>query len=97
MILAEAVSVLREGAGQMLDSGVSLEEAESLFRQTYVSLALSRVRGNQSKAASMLSVHRNTIVRTIQPLRDKPRRITVPRTAIRTSSLFRKPTTRRAG
>lgn len=63
-------------AGQMVaqtaqllsQSGILLAEAERQFRKSFIEEVLRSCRGNQSKTALELGVHRNTLLRDIQKL-----------------------------
>ena len=50
-------------ADQLLNGGVSLGEATSLLERSMIQAALSRNGNNQSAAARVLGVHRNTLQR----------------------------------
>ncbi|HKA02547.1 MAG TPA: helix-turn-helix domain-containing protein [Candidatus Solibacter sp.] len=50
-------------ADQLLNGGVSLGEATSLLERSMIHAALSRNGNNQSAAARVLGVHRNTLQR----------------------------------
>jgi Fis family transcriptional regulator, factor for inversion stimulation protein len=44
------------------------EEALREFRKTFISVVLRELRGNQTKAAQRLHIHRNTLSRAIKDL-----------------------------
>ena len=46
-----------------LGSGFFLEEAVQMLEKTLIQRALERTRGNQSAAAKLLGIHRNTLQR----------------------------------
>ena len=50
---------------EMIERHILLEEAVSEFEKRFIQTALSKTRGNQSKAAEVLGVHRNTLSRKI--------------------------------
>jgi transcriptional regulator with PAS, ATPase and Fis domain len=51
--------------GQMIERGILLEEAINEFKKRFVRRALDRANGNQSKAAKLLGIHRNTLSRMV--------------------------------
>ena len=50
---------------EMIEQGILLDEAIGAFEKKFIQTALERTRGNQSKAAEVLGVHRNTLSRKI--------------------------------
>lgn len=46
---------------EMLDKGIKLEEAKVEFEKRFIAAALEKSRGNRSKAAKTLGIHRNTL------------------------------------
>jgi DNA-binding protein Fis len=50
---------------EMIERRIYLEEALSEFEKRFIQRALSQTRGNQTKAAAVLGVHRNTLNRKI--------------------------------
>jgi hypothetical protein len=50
---------------QMVEKGVRYDSAVQDFEKGYISRVLQRVKGNQSRAARMLGMHRNTLSRKI--------------------------------
>lgn len=50
---------------EMIDHSIYLDEALSQFEKRFIESALSKTRGNQTKAAKVLGVHRNTLNRKI--------------------------------
>jgi hypothetical protein len=51
--------------GLMLNAGMSLHEAEEHLRDAIVHEALRRSKGNRTRAARLLRVHRNTFTRLL--------------------------------
>jgi len=50
---------------QMVEKGVRYDAAVQDFEKQYITRVLERVKGNQSRAARMLGMHRNTLSRKI--------------------------------
>jgi len=50
---------------QMVEKGVRYDSAVQDFEKGYISRVMQRVKGNQSRAARMLGMHRNTLSRKI--------------------------------
>ncbi len=50
---------------EMIEKRIFLDEAVGAFEKKFIQLALDQTSGNQSKAASVLGVHRNTLSRKI--------------------------------
>ena len=50
---------------QMVERGILFEEAVSEFEKRFIKRVLDRANGNQSRAAEMLGIHRNTLSRKI--------------------------------
>ena len=50
---------------EMIEKRIFLDEAVAVFEKKFIQAALEQVRGNQSKAAGVLGVHRNTLSRKI--------------------------------
>ena len=50
---------------QMVERGILFEEAISEFEKRFIKRVLDRTNGNQSRAAQMLGIHRNTLSRKI--------------------------------
>lgn len=46
---------------QMIDKGLLFEEAVSEFEKKYILKALEKSKGNQTKAAKVIGIHRNTL------------------------------------
>jgi DNA-binding NtrC family response regulator len=51
--------------GMMVERGILLEEALTEFEKKFIRRALERSNGNQSRAAKVLGIHRNTLGRKI--------------------------------
>lgn len=47
--------------GELLDGGITLEQAVVQFEQKYIMTALRNARGNVTRSSRLLGVHRNTI------------------------------------
>ena len=52
----------------MYDGGILYSEAVREFKKSFLSHVLQQNRGNQSKAAKQLGMHRNTLSRTLTEL-----------------------------
>ena len=50
---------------QMVERGIYFEEAIEEFEKRFIKSVLDRAEGNQSKAAQLLGMHRNTLSRKI--------------------------------
>jgi Fis family transcriptional regulator len=50
---------------QMVDRGILFDEAVSEFEKRFIKRVLDRANGNQSRAAQVLGIHRNTLSRKI--------------------------------
>ena len=50
---------------QMIDKGILFDEAVGEFEKRFIKRVLDRADGNQSKAAQLLDMHRNTLSRKI--------------------------------
>lgn len=50
---------------EMIERHIYLDEALGEFEKKFIQSALTRTRGNQTKAAVVLGVHRNTLNRKI--------------------------------
>jgi len=50
---------------EMIEKRIFLDEAVGAFEKKFIQLALGLTKGNQSKAAEVLGVHRNTLSRKI--------------------------------
>ena len=51
--------------GQMVERGIQFEEAINEFEKRFISRVLAHSKGNQSRAARLLGIHRNTLSRKI--------------------------------
>ena len=51
--------------GQMVERGIHFDEAVNEFEKRFIKRVLDRSRGNQSHAARLLGIHRNTLSRKI--------------------------------
>jgi DNA-binding NtrC family response regulator len=52
--------------GTMVERGILLEEAVQEFEKKFIRQALEQSGGNQSRAASLLGIHRNTLSRKLE-------------------------------
>jgi len=50
---------------QMVDRGITFEEAVEEFEKRFIKSVLDREEGNQCRAAKVLGIHRNTLSRKI--------------------------------
>jgi DNA-binding protein Fis len=50
---------------QMVERGILFEEAVNEFEKKFIKRVLDRSNGNQSRAARLLGIHRNTLSRKI--------------------------------
>jgi len=57
------MKTIDELALKLLDGSFFLEEAVELLEKVLITESLSRTGGNQSEAAKMLGIHRNTLQR----------------------------------
>ena len=48
---------------QMVDHGILFDEAVGEFEKRFIKRVLDRTNGNQSRAAEVLGIHRNTLSR----------------------------------
>jgi DNA-binding protein Fis len=62
--------------GRMVDDGILFPEAVNEFEKKFIKRVLDHVKGNQSRAARTLGIHRNTLSRKIDvyKLASRPRR-----------------------
>jgi DNA-binding protein Fis len=51
--------------GQMVERGILFDEAINEFEKKFIKRVLDRSNGNQSRAARLLGIHRNTLSRKI--------------------------------
>jgi DNA-binding protein Fis len=61
----EVKDQLESLVGQMVERGILFEEAVSEFEKRFIRRVLDRSSGNQSRAAKVLGIHRNTLSRKI--------------------------------
>ena len=66
---------------QMYQLGIGFEEAVEEFQRVFILVVLREEKGNQSRAAHKLGMHRNTLRRTVrelqidvEPIREAARR-----------------------
>lgn len=52
--------------GQMVERGILLEEAVAEFEKKFIKRVLDNAEGNQSRAAQVLGIHRNTLSRKLE-------------------------------
>ncbi|HVS89788.1 MAG TPA: helix-turn-helix domain-containing protein [Candidatus Acidoferrum sp.] len=50
---------------QMVERGIQFDEAIGEFEKRFIKRVLDRANGNQSRAAQLLGIHRNTLSRKI--------------------------------
>lgn len=62
--------------GQMVERGILFDEAVTEFEKKFIKRILDRANGNQSRAARVLGIHRNTLSRKMEiyHLDGRPRR-----------------------
>ena len=53
----------------MVERGILFEEAVEEFEKRFIKRVLDRANGNQSRAAQVLGIHRNTLSRKIDEYR----------------------------
>ena len=51
--------------GTMAERGILLDEAVTEFEKKFIRCALEKSKGNQSRAAKVLGIHRNTLSRKV--------------------------------
>lgn len=51
--------------GLLVERGVQLDDAVNEFEKKFIKRALERTNGNQSRAARVLGIHRNTLSRKV--------------------------------
>ncbi|MGB0036576.1 MAG: helix-turn-helix domain-containing protein [Candidatus Acidiferrales bacterium] len=51
--------------GMMVERGILLDEAVTEFEKKFIRRALEQANGNQSRAAKVLGIHRNTLSRKV--------------------------------
>ncbi|HVA17780.1 MAG TPA: helix-turn-helix domain-containing protein [Candidatus Dormibacteraeota bacterium] len=52
--------------GQLVDRGILLEEAVAEFERRFIKRVMDHEEGNQSRAARVLGIHRNTLGRKLE-------------------------------
>jgi Fis family transcriptional regulator, factor for inversion stimulation protein len=68
IIFAERAKVKDQLEGlvsQMVERGILFDEAVGEFEKRFIKRVLDRVDGNQSRAADVLGIHRNTLSRKL--------------------------------
>ncbi|HEU0007843.1 MAG TPA: helix-turn-helix domain-containing protein [Terriglobia bacterium] len=60
---------IEEIVTQMIDHGLFYEEAIAEFEKKFIATVLNKNRGNQTKAAKAMGIHRNTLRNKIDKLR----------------------------
>ncbi|HYA98295.1 MAG TPA: helix-turn-helix domain-containing protein [Methylomirabilota bacterium] len=58
---------------QMVERGILFDEAVGEFEKRFIKRALDRANGNQSRAAQLIGIHRNTLSRKIGQYKLEPR------------------------
>ena len=64
--------------GQMVERGILFDEAVNEFEKKFIKRVLDRSNGNQSRAARLLGIHRNTLSRKIDLYKLDHRPIAAP-------------------
>ena len=64
---------------EMLTAGILFEDAVAEFEKQFILRVVERCRGNISKAAQELSIHRNTLSKRLDEYCDKPQATKSPR------------------
>lgn len=59
---------------QMVERGILFDEAVEEFEKRFIKRVLERVEGNQSRAAHVLGIHRNTLSRKLTEYKLENRR-----------------------
>lgn len=54
---------------EMVEHGILYDQARHEFERKYIQTALGKTKGNQTRAAQVLGIHRNTLNRKIQQLK----------------------------
>ena len=55
--------------GEMVERGILFDQARDEFEKRFIQTALAKTNGNQTRAAQVLGIHRNTLNRKIQQLK----------------------------
>ena len=63
--------LLERLVSDMLDKGISYDEARAELEKLFIARALQRTRGNVGEAADLIRVHRNTVARKMTEYRIK--------------------------
>ncbi len=58
---------------EMIDGGIRLEDALSVFERCFITKALERHQGHLSKTAKFLGIHRNTLSSRVKSYKAKAR------------------------
>lgn len=58
--------------GQMVERGILFREAICEFEKRFIKQVLDHANGNQSRAAELLGIHRNTLSRKIEEYKLEP-------------------------
>ena len=58
---------------QMVERGILFDEAVGEFEKRFIKRVLDRTAGNQSRAAQLLGIHRNTLSRKMDEYKIKRR------------------------
>lgn len=53
---------------QMIEHGISFEDGVTEFEKRFIRKVMEKHKGNQSKSAQTLGIHRNTLSRKIEEL-----------------------------
>ena len=53
---------------RMIEHGIQYSDAASEFEKRFIQRILDKTNGNQSKAAQVLGIHRNTLSRKVEDL-----------------------------
>ena len=54
---------------EMVERGILFDQARDEFERKFIQTALGKTKGNQTRAAQVLGIHRNTLNRKIQQLK----------------------------
>ena len=66
---------------EMIEKGILFDDARKEFEKRFIARVLQRHRGNLSKAAKDLRIHRNTLGRKIEEYKLDPRPVVTSRAA----------------
>lgn len=67
-------SRLESLVAEMVQKGITLEEAAREFERLFIACALREARGSKTEAARILGVHRNTLASKLRAPQQKPAR-----------------------